>query len=718
MALRSFLSLPAAGAEGEEEAAPTADPASNQQGKSKETKKEQKSKKKTFSLLPRGFANAGNTCFMAATLQALLATRAVSGLAADAARLVASPPPSGPPPTAALRPLLRSRAPVLSGLAELASQLLDDGGGEEEEEAQEDEEREEAKGATREGGEKRGRSRKSRAKKKKGSTAEATSSVPGFPPSSSSSSSSALPPLPLPGKLAELTLGGGALSLECMFPSLARFGGRSGRTGAAAVAASRAAAAAAEAARLRASKPFASSSAPPSTASSQGPSSQEDAQEYLTHLLDSLHQELVGLRRAVEEAEGGEERRRQREGGDGGSGAPAAAAIAAAEEAAPDGGNDKEEEEDSWITAGRTRRSSAVTRVSGTARSQQQQRSAGGGGGGGGATTAVAPTSSSPLLAPPPPLSRIAAAVGGALRSEVRARGFPASATLQPFTVLSLDVSSLSGRVGGGEEWGGGAPSPSSSSFAPPPRVSLEEALDAFVRPERLEGYRPKVAGAGAGAGAGAARRQTATAAPRAAAAPSSPSRSPSVPATKSLSVVANPSPPSLLVLHLMRFAFDATTGSSGKLHARVQFPLFLRMKPSWLSFSSVSPSLGGQSSRTHQTPKREYRLVATVSHHGRGAAHGHYTAAVRLRDEREEAAAKAKEEEEEAKGGRQRKKQPADNKRGVSFRSPLVEAGRLQPSGASSSSRWLSFDDDRVREVCEDEVTDGGAYLLFYELV
>jgi hypothetical protein len=83
-----------------------------------------------------------------------------------------------------------------------------------------------------------------------------------------------------------------------MFPSLARFGGRSGRTGAAAVAASRAAAAAAEAARLRASKPFASSSAPPSTASSQGPSSQEDAQEYLSLKFHAFGRES-GLRSVV-----------------------------------------------------------------------------------------------------------------------------------------------------------------------------------------------------------------------------------------------------------------------------------------------------------------------------------------------------------------------------------------------------------------------------------
>ena len=153
-----------------------------------------------------------------------------------------------------------------------------------------------------------------------------------------------------------------------------------------------------------------------------------------------------------------------------------------------------------------------------------------------------------------------------------------------------------------------------------------------------------------------------------------------------------------------MRFAFDARTGSSGKLHARVAVPLALRMKPSWLSFSpsAAGATAAGLRDRT-RPPRREYRLVATVSHHGRGAARGHYTAAVRLRDRR-----KAEEEEGEAWKNK-------NTKKGVSFRSPLVEAGRRKE--LPGSSRWLSFDDDRVREVCEDEVTNGEAYLLFYEL-
>jgi hypothetical protein len=180
-----------------------------------------------------------------------------------------------------------------------------------------------------------------------------------------------------------------------------------------------------------------------------------------------------------------------------------------------------------------------------------------------------------------------------------------------------------------------------------------------------------------------------------------------------------------------MRFAFDARTGASGKLHNRVSYPLNLRMKPSWLSFSPGSSSSAGfanapassdsgfgrhQTSSPPQTPKREYRLVATVSHHGQGAARGHYTAAVRLRDERER---EGEEEVEESKTRRKGKSGSGSSgdgtKKDVSFRSPLIQGGKQ--TLAYSSSRWLSFDDDRVREVCEDEVTDGGAYLLFYEL-
>ena len=119
-------------------------------------------------------------------------------------------------------------------------------------------------------------------------------------------------------------------------------------------------------------------------------------------------------------------------------------------------------------------------------------------------------------------------------------------------------------------------------------------------------------------------------------------------------------------------------------------------------SRSAAGATAAGLRDRT-RPPRREYRLVATVSHHGRGAARGHYTAAVRLRDRR-----KAEEEEGEAWKNK-------NTKKGVSFRSPLVEAGRRKE--LPGSSRWLSFDDDRVREVCEDEVTNGEAYLLFYEL-
>lgn len=62
---------------------------------------------------------------------------------------------------------------------------------------------------------------------------------------------------------------------------------------------------------------------------------QEDAQEFLSFLLDSAHQELLRLKARV-------------------SGAPSAAANGAE---APDEGNGEE-----WLTAGRSKKQKAVTR--------------------------------------------------------------------------------------------------------------------------------------------------------------------------------------------------------------------------------------------------------------------------------------------------------------------------------------------------------------------
>ena len=235
---------------------------------------------------------------------------------------------------------------------------------------------------------------------------------------------------------------------------------------------------------------------------------QEDAQEYLVQLLDALHCELGALAAA-------------RRGGAGGAGDAAHPPPPPSDD---DGG---------WVTAGRSRRDAAVTRGSPAVA--------------GGAT-------------------RVSAAFGGALRSEVRAPRAPPSATLQPFTVLSLGV--------------GGAGV-----------VDVESALDAFAAAEAVEGYRPR------GAAAPARAAKTVTLA----------------------------DPPPAHVLPLCRGAYGA--GTAGTLHARVAAPARLRLKASWLARGGGggAPGAPPPPRRRH----RDYALAAAVFHHGRSAAAGHYTAAV-----------------------------------------------------------------------------------------
>jgi ubiquitin carboxyl-terminal hydrolase 10 len=64
-----------------------------------------------------------------------------------------------------------------------------------------------------------------------------------------------------------------------------------------------------------------------------------------------------------------------------------------------------------------------------------------------------------------------------------------------------------------------------------------------------------------------------------------------------------------ILVLHLMRFAFGEQ--GSAKLHQVVAFAPRLRLKPSW-----TSEDCAGRKTA-------EYRLIATVIHHGRNSTGG-----------------------------------------------------------------------------------------------
>lgn len=149
--------------------------------------------------------------------------------------------------------------------------------------------------------------------------------------------------------------------------------------------------------------------------------------------------------------------------------------------------------------------------------------------------------------------SELSAIFGGQLRSVVKARGNKASATVQPFLLLHLDI-------------------------YPDAVRTIEDALHLLSVPEKLEDYRASAAG-----------------------------KAGVVSASKSVQIQ---SLSKVMILHLMRFGY----GSQGttKLHKPVHFSLDLVLGRELL----VSPSEG-----------RRYKLVATVTHHGREPSKGHYTA-------------------------------------------------------------------------------------------
>ncbi|XP_073124580.1 ubiquitin carboxyl-terminal hydrolase 24 [Henckelia pumila] len=154
----------------------------------------------------------------------------------------------------------------------------------------------------------------------------------------------------------------------------------------------------------------------------------------------------------------------------------------------------------------------------------------------------------------PSELSKI---FGGQLRSVVKAKGNKASATVQPFLLLHLDISHESIQT-------------------------IEDALHSFSAPETLEEYRASSTGK---AGVVAARKS-----------------------------VKIQSLPKIVILHLMRFSYDSR--GSTKLHKPVYFPLELVLSRDLL----VSAASEG----------RKYELVSSITHHGREASKGHYTADVR----------------------------------------------------------------------------------------
>lgn len=180
---------------------------------------------------------------------------------------------------------------------------------------------------------------------------------------------------------------------------------------------------------------------------------QEDAQEFLSFVMHQMHDELLKLEGQVPSSNGG-----------------SASLVSSI--------ND-EDDSDEWETVGPKNRT-AITR-----------------------TQSFIP-------------SKLSAIFGGQLRSVVKAKGIKASATIQPFLLLHLNI-------------------------CPEPVCSIEDALHLFSAPETVEGYRTSAAKAEV------------------------------VNASKTVKILELSE---IMILHLMRFNY----GGEGctKLHKPVRFPLEL----------------------------------------------------------------------------------------------------------------------------------------------
>ncbi|KAG6478754.1 hypothetical protein ZIOFF_062198 [Zingiber officinale] len=227
---------------------------------------------------------------------------------------------------------------------------------------------------------------------------------------------------------------------------------------------------------------------------------QEDAQEFLSFIMDQMHDELLKLDGHLSDSSGGK--------------TPIVSSA----------------DEDGWETVG-PKNKSAVTR-----------------------TQSFVP-------------SRLTTIFGGQLRSLVKTTGNKASATIQPFLLLHLDI-------------------------FPDHVHSIEDALRLFSAPETIEGYKASHGKAGV------------------------------VNASKSVKIQTLSK---ILILHLTRFSYGSK--GSTKLHKPVHFPLELDIGRELLV------SLSEPTSRTRSfisLQRRRYELVATITHHGREPAKGHYTADAR----------------------------------------------------------------------------------------
>ncbi|KAL0418477.1 UNVERIFIED_CONTAM: Ubiquitin carboxyl-terminal hydrolase 24 [Sesamum radiatum] len=182
---------------------------------------------------------------------------------------------------------------------------------------------------------------------------------------------------------------------------------------------------------------------------------QEDAQEFLSFIMHQMHDELLKLDGQFSNGNG-----------------KTASLVSSTD--------DESEDDDNWETVG-PKNKTAITR-----------------------TQSFVP-------------SKLSAIFGGQLRSVVKARGNKASATIQPFLLLHLNI-------------------------CPEPVCTIEDALRLFSAPETLEGYRTSAAG-----------------------------KAEVVTASKSVKILELSE---IMVLHLMRFSYGSE--GSTKLHKTVHFPLEL----------------------------------------------------------------------------------------------------------------------------------------------
>jgi len=277
------------------------------------------------------------------------------------------------------------------------------------------------------------------------------------------------------------------------------------------------------------------------------------------------------------------------------------------------------------------------------------------------------------------------------------------------------------------------------------PHMSVAKALERYMHPSEISGYRKKGTPAPSPSSYGYGYEQQAA-------------------TTRALHMHAldSHSLPKILVLHLKRFeqhadhfggfGFGAQRAGLSKIGKHVQFHRRLHLPPSYLG--TAASALGGADAAAGVGAGVEYELRAVVVHHGASMAGGHYTAFVR--DEAAEAELNRQQQREVQKQQREQTGPPssastgktAQKKQSAPAQAPKGKQGKKTGAGAkpmqqlllSSSDEdeddeadngrngsasdapvnevWLHCDDARVSPVPTHTVYAQQAYLLFYTIV